>query len=278
MSKVRVSEPEGHQEAGLHFLFDVNEEMLNEPGVFVTISVLTKSPLMEPNGARSVVQFLESLPYPSLVVIVDSPLRHDIMAIKKKSKSQEICPEKARQTALELGNVYVKSISDAIDTSGSEKITVIRWDDMLDENKAKQELIIHEYYNRNTSFRQRIDEIAMEFINRRAPNSRFMAQRMSHAVNFILDELPPFVTGLLYKQKRYVTNVYATSTTSMAGANANPHAFAFASHTLVKDIQSDPMFADLKKNLVEADNGMEAPNGLAILVIAPKNVDNMKGC
>ncbi|KAI0566301.1 Cyclodipeptide synthase [Gracilaria domingensis] len=249
--------------------------MLNQPGVFLTISVLVNSPLKEPSGAHRVVAYLQSLPYPSVVLVVDSPVRHDIIAIKRRRKDHEICPNEAHRMALERGSLYVKAISDAIIATGSDKITLLRWDDIIDENKAKQAAIVHEYYYRNPSFRHRVDEIGMEFVNQRIPNSRFVSRRTSHAVKFILDELPLFLTGLSHKNERYVTRIYATSTISLARANANPDAPTM--RRLAKDIHSNLIFSDLKKKLVEADDGIEAHNGLAILAIEPQPAEVMAG-
>ncbi|KAI0560942.1 hypothetical protein FGB62_96g04 [Gracilaria domingensis] len=259
---------------GLHFLFDSNEEMLQQPGVFVLISVLVNSPFMQPHGSRKLVAFLESLPFPSLVLVMDSINRHNIIALKGIGARRRLCVEEATRMALERGNFYFEEISKAMKENKSvadtEKIALVRYRDVIDERKERQEDILHKHYGENMCFRERIDEIAMVFLNERTPNSRYILLRKAHAANFILGELAIFVTGISYKEQRYQTLVYATSTISLAKIKVTTDATLWK---LVSDIFKDGLFADLKEELIAADDGMQAQNGWPILSVSPKPAD-----
>ncbi|KAI0558106.1 Cyclodipeptide synthase [Gracilaria domingensis] len=258
------------QQRCLYFMFDSEEKMLQQPGVFVPVSVLAHSPLKQPHGSRQLISFLQSLPYPSVVVVLDSINQHNIMALKGVPAKSHMTPEKALRMALERGDLYMDAISKAMkesDTANTRKIALIRWEAVNDKIKKMQEAIVHKHYLRDEVFRKRADEVALDFINQRTPNSRYTSQRKTHAVKYVLDELPMCITGISYQGQRYQTLLYATSTISMAKLKANKGPTLW---NLAYDVFTDSLFADLKHELVEADEGIEAQRGGPVLAIPLK--------
>lgn len=252
----------------LHFLFDSSEEVLLRPGVFVAISALAQSPFLHAHGSRELVSFLASLPYPSAILVGDSLQQHSIMAVKGRDK-RKLSIEEARRIAVERGDLYVEAIDNAIkenkNVTGTNNIALVRWDGIYDENKRSQEAILQRHYLRNSIFRERVDMVAMEFLNQRTPNSRYMSQRKAHSVNYILCEMAIFITGIRFKGKRYNTLAYATTPMTWTKTKAN---LASTIWTLFYDILTKPMFQNLREEVVEAGGGIVAQHGWPILSIS----------
>lgn len=249
----------------LHFLFDSNEGFLVKRGVFVCISVLPHSPFSQEHGATQLVSFLASLVHPSLILVGDLIQQHMIMSLRRRDQ-RKLSIEEARHIAVERGNLYVEAIHNAMkenkDVIGTKNIAVVRWEDMFDENKERQESILQHHYLSNRIFQERVDMVAMDFLNSRTPKSRSMSQRKKHSVNYLLSEIGLFISGFRYKGERYNTLVYATSSKTWAQTKANLGSTLWK---LLYDILTEPKFRKLKQELVEADEGIEADHGWPIL-------------
>ena len=93
-------------------------------------------------------------------------------------------------------------------------ITLIRWNDIEDNCTKKLQIIARKYYNESSSLKKRIDEIGMEILTIRRPNSKNNETRLPYLVDFILEELPSLMIGLNYKGEQFQTLGYPTKATS----------------------------------------------------------------
>ena len=89
-------------------------------------------------------------------------------------------------------------------------ITLIRWNDIEDNGTKKLQIIARKYYNESSSLKKRIDEIGMEILTIRRPNSKNNETRLPYLVDFILEELPSLMIGLNYKGEQFQTLGYPT--------------------------------------------------------------------
>lgn len=254
-------------ESTVRFLFDAKDHRLTKPGVVVGISAMINSPFLQPQGARQLVSFLNSLPHRSLLLICDSIQQHSIMAVRGK-KQRNMTMERALEIALQRGDLYVNAISKAVKENniacGSSKITLVRWDDIINESKLEQEIILHRHFLDNKLFRDRVEQVAELYINERKPQSHMFLERKMHTVNFILSELGGLITGMSHQEERYQTVVYATSDKLFAKTEANAPGSVF---TLVHDILTNPAFANLKNELVHVDGHNEVTHGCLVLAL-----------
>ncbi|KAI0558644.1 Cyclodipeptide synthase [Gracilaria domingensis] len=250
---------EGQRE-GLYFRFDFKEKMLRQPGVFVPVSVLAHSPLKEPHGSRGLVSLLQSLPYPSVVLMMDSINQHNIMVLNGVGAKGPISAEKALQMASNREDLYMEALSNAIKESNAanpNRIHLIRWETVNGEIKKTHEAIVYKYYSSDDVFRKRADEVALEFLNQRTPNSPYTSQRKTHAVKYVLGELAVCITGISYIGKRYQTLLYWKSTSTLAKMRADNSATMWK---LAYDIFTDSSFSDLRRELIECcDSRSTAP-------------------
>ena len=93
-------------------------------------------------------------------------------------------------------------------------ITLIRWNDIEDNGTKKLQIIARKYYNESSSLKKRIDEIGMEILTIRRPNSKNNETRLPYLVDFILEELPSLMIGLNYKGEQFQTLGYPTKASS----------------------------------------------------------------
>ena len=98
---------------------------------------------------------------------------------KLKKGNKMLSDEVALATALEVGDVYHKYISEAIyhleslEPDKTGKITLLRWTDIEDEVMKKQQMIFRQFYDHTSShLKARIDKIAFEFLAYRRPQSK----------------------------------------------------------------------------------------------------------
>ena len=106
----------------------------------------------------------------------------------------------------------------------------------------KLQSIARKCYHESRTFKNRVDEIGMEILSHRRPNSKNNKTRLPYLVDFILEELPVLMTGLTYKSTKYQTLGYATkaSSKSLFSTLAN----------LVEDIKNCPDFFSFKQQML----------------------------
>ena len=161
----------------------------------VGVSVLPNHPLLSTNGSRTLVSFLASLPHPSEIFVCDSLNKHNVKAMVKNA-NRPPSDEVALKTALEAARPFHKFIGNAIqdlDTSQPDKagwVTLLTWDAVTDnEETREQQIIVRNHYNDvSSSLRSRIDQIAVDFLKLRRPQSKNHAARLPHMVNHLLSE------------------------------------------------------------------------------------------
>ena len=152
---------------------------LARPGVMVGVSVLPNHPLLSTNGSRTLVSFLASLPHPSAIFYCDSLNKHKVEAMVKNA-NRPPSDEVALTTALEAARPFHKLLADAIqdlDTSQPNKagwVTLLTWDALTNnEETREQQIIVRNHYNRvSSSLRSRIDQIAIDLLKFRRPQSK----------------------------------------------------------------------------------------------------------
>merc|ERR1712018_1004054 len=114
-----------------------SEEMFLENHVYAMISILKTHPLIRPNGAKQLIQFLSKLPHPSTIILVDSINRYNINAFEVRRYGDSYTTEqdnKCRKKAMERADEYLVAIKSELNSITNEneknKITLIRWDDI----------------------------------------------------------------------------------------------------------------------------------------------------
>jgi len=240
--------------------------------VIAGVSILPKSPLLTSQGCLKLVSFLVQLPQPSLIFLADTLNRHNVKAFARMKNIRKMpSDEKALAIALKEGDLYYKMLSDAIqqnekccqDRKGWVKL--LRYDQVEEENEGsmrRQEKISHRHYLDNHVFKETIDQMAMEFLAHRRPQSKNPETRLPNVINYLLSELPLMLTGFQYQGRRYQTVAYpiAASKATFGPGLANSMFY------LVRDIHTNQEFASLRDELV-SEAGQEAVHGITLLPI-----------
>ena len=224
-------------------------------------------------GSSQMVSFLASLPYPSLIFLADSVNRHNFKAMSKLAKRSKMpTDEEALAASLKAGNEFYHYLSTAIQNlekcqpeSHRGQIKLVRWQEIEDKKMKFQQAIIRKHYESSTALKARIDKIALDFLMFRRPTSKKHSTRLPFMVSYILEELPSAIIGLNYEDQHYCTLVYPTTIEKANTPLCN------AIWDLVYDIQTCPLFLDLKTEMVEASGGFESTLGVTLLPVEKEN-------
>lgn len=268
-SALPLLEEEMEKEGHPFFLHGFCPNSLQHPGVFAVISMIPNSPFLGSSGCIQLVDFLANLPHPSIVVLTDALKRHSIMGMQRAAKRSGANEERALREALECGEPYVKAFNKAIgekrDIAHTVKINLLRWQDVFDGRMFNQEAIARKHYEKNTFLRERVNEIALDFLYHRRPLCKSPSQRIPYFVNYLLCELPIVFFGFIHNGQHYSSLIYATTKETAAGLKAEPKSKSI--WTLVDDIRNDPEFSELNEELLDSCDGLGSTNGLAVLSI-----------
>ena len=98
------------------------------------------------------------------------------------------------------------------------------------------------------------DRIALQFLKYRRPESKNHEARLPHMATYLLEELPVFLTGILYQGTKYQTMVYPTT--------AAHSSFGLAS--LIYDVQTLPEFTSLRQEIFNVSSTVAA-KGIVVL-------------
>ena len=245
---------------------------LAHPGVMVGVSVLPNHPLLSTNGSRTLVSFLASLPHPSAIFVADSLNKHNVKAMIKNA-NRPPSDEVALATALEASRPFHELLGDAIkdmETSQPDKagwVTLLTWDAATDNEEAReQQIIVRNHYNDVSSgLRSRIDQIALDFLKFRRPQSKNHAARLPHMVNYLLSELPICLTGFQQNGTNYTTLLYPTAASKLTGGKGS--CLANSVWDLTHDIHTKEEFSGLRQALLEVTGGRENIPGVLLLPI-----------
>ena len=243
---------------------------LASPGVMVGVSVLPNHPLLSNKGSRTLVSFLASLPHPSAIVIGDSLNKHNVKAMCRNANKPP-SDEAALATALEAGRPFHEFLGNAIKDMEALQpvqagwVSLLGWDEATGNEEARdQQRIIGNHYNDTaSSLKTRIDQIALDFLKFRRPQSKNHAARLPHMVNYLLAELPWCLTGFEHRGRKFSTLLYPTAVTKVTGGKGS--CLANALWDLTHDIHTREEFQGLRQNLLEVTGGREGLPGVPLL-------------
>lgn len=265
------------------------EKMFLENPVYAMISILKTHPLIRPNGARQLVQFLSRLPQPSTIILVDSLNRFNINAFEVRRYGASYTPEqdnKCRKKAMERADEYLEAIKTELDSIEDEnekkKIKLIRWDDIQDSKYETQIKIVERHYKNNPVLKEKIDTIAEGFVRLRLPQAKSVDQRLPFMVKYITQEIPMLVTGHFWEGKHHSLMVYPTDGESKGNIADNVVSSEDddkpSMRNLTRDVKESPLFEDLRNELIEAIGGYAATTGNVTLpLIAPLDLKKIDG-
>ena len=243
---------------------------LSSPGLMVGVSVLPNHPLLSTSGSRTLVSFLASLPHPSAIVIGDSLNKHNVKAMCRNANKPP-SDEAALATALEAARPFHQHLGDAInnlETSQPDKagwVTLLTWDAATDneEGREQQRIIADHYNDMSSSLKTRIDQIALDFLKFRRPQSKNHAARLPHMVNYLLSELPWCLTGFEHNGAKFNILLYPTAVSKVTGGKGS--CLANALWDLTHDIHTKEEFSGLRQELLQVTGGREGIPGVPLL-------------
>jgi len=263
-------------------------DLFNEHPVYAMISILKTHPLIRPNGAKQLVQFLSKLPQPSTILLVDSLNRFNINAFEIRrfgASYTDVQDQKCRKKALERAEEYLQAIQTELnlleDVNAKNKIKLIRWDDIQDNQYEAQIDIVERHYQTNAVLKQKIDAIAEGFIRLRLPQAKSIEQRLPFMVKYITQEMPILVTGHSWEGMHHSLLVYPTDGESKANAADNTVGSEDkdkpSMRNLIRDVKQSPLFEDLRRELIEAGGGYEGAKGnITLPLVAPLEPANLE--
>lgn len=178
----------------------------------------------------------------------------------------------AMRLALLCGDRYVRSILAAIAENeyvhNTGKVTVIRWNDLLDERIREKETVIRRHYKSSDTLRRKVDALASSFLIHRRPNYSNTA-RIPHIMDFIFEELPVSTNGIIHMDKHYTGFIYPKSTAKCEFLAEDLSETSFVH--LMAVISHDASMSSLRDDLATVDQGKKAAEGSMVLPIRGVN-------
>ena len=146
-------------------------------------------------------------------------------------------------------------------------IKLLTWDAATDnEDSREQQVIVRNHYNDVSSgLRAGIDQIALDFLKFRRPQSKNHAARIPHMVNYLLSELPICLTGFEHNGTKYTTLLYPTAASKLTGGKGS--CLANSVWDLTHDIHTKEEFSGLRQELLKVTGGRENIPGVVLLPI-----------
>ena len=109
-----------------------------------------------------------------------------------------------------------------------------------------------------------LDEIAVQFLLGRRPDSKNHEARVPYLRTYILEEFPIFLTGVEYKGKKYQTMLYPTAAACKC----------FDLADLIYEVQTSEDYEDVRKDILGSST-TTATNGQVLLPLPISNVQEM---
>ncbi len=136
-------------------------------------------------------------PVSLIVLIADAIQKYNFAIFKNKL----LKTGNALKYALEEGDRLVDVFTQArfrLSPELSERVTIIRWQDICNEEYNECVKALTQYSRTNQQFAQLIDDVVQEFIKVRKPNGHFTEEQRMILRDYVLNELPALTHGIVY--------------------------------------------------------------------------------